>query len=333
MNIYGHFTPSIDELYESLTDEDMLNHYFGDFKKGMWYKSPFRDEINASFTISYYKDKWLWRDFGIDPRPKSGIEFVMRLYNVGLNDAIDIIYRDLILNTNNVELKVVNKKPTTQSASVPTACRLLPMQDSVLKYWLEYNVEKEDLKYYNIYSGEVWYNRSIYFKTTKYKPVSIYMFDIEKKIWKGYNPGVTKRFFSNNISNHIQNYKEVSNTSNSRNVKYIEDVLFITKSYKDCIILNLLGYHAIAPHAESMFLAPWEIDDFKTKFPYIYVFYDSDTTGVTKCTEFTTQNQLLYINIPKEYYPLKDPSDIVKIHGQEILQDIIYAKFKRDGIG
>lgn len=42
----------------------------------LWYKSPFRDETDASFHTSYLNGKWIWNDFG--DTGGTVIDFVMR---------------------------------------------------------------------------------------------------------------------------------------------------------------------------------------------------------------------------------------------------------------
>lgn len=59
-------------------------------KKGgneYWYKSPFRDEKDASFHTSFLGGKWIWKDFG--DRGGTVVDFVMQLK--GLNQVGDAL--------------------------------------------------------------------------------------------------------------------------------------------------------------------------------------------------------------------------------------------------
>jgi len=331
---YGNLTPSsIEELYKQVTDEEILYFYFGEFEADNWYPSPFREENKPSFTISYYNNKWVWRDFGISSKPKNGLSFVINKYKLSIDQARDKIYNDII-NGQGISHYVPKKPPKSEKKDI--ACKIWkPKFTSTLDYWSKLDVSRQELIDYSVYEGQVWLNKRVILESTKYKPIFIYMFDKYSKIWKGYNPNANPKkprdlkFFSNNISGHIQNFDKLGQFPN-------KDVLIITKSYKDCIVLNKLGYNAIAPHTESMFLAPWDIDLLKTMYKYIYVFYDNDTTGVTKCTMFTEQNDLYYLNVPlglsSNNKNCKDPSDVVEGFGYSLLEDIILEKFSRDNI-
>ena len=337
------YTPeSYEELQRYISDEEIFYHYFGAFENDHWYPSPFRKETKPSFTISYYNGRWVWRDFGLSNKPKHAINLVMKLYDLNLNQAVDRIYNDLV-NDQGERVRATKKAPVAKEKNV--SCKFWKLKDWEQEYWKDIGVNADACNHYNIKGGEIWNDNKRVMKGSEYQsyPCFIYVFDQPDRIWKAYSPKAKEKqlkFFSNNITNHVQNYNELDNTHNFWGVKYTTDVLFITSSYKDCIILNSLGYHAIAPHAESMFLAPWDIDYLKTTFEHLYVFYDNDSTGITKCTEFTNQYKLNYINIPSGVtlngVVCKDPDEIVRNfglkEGYDILKNIIHDKFERDGI-
>jgi hypothetical protein len=69
------------------------------------------------------------------------------------------------------------------------------------------------------------------------------------------------------------------------NMQYPLDLgkpLIITKSLKDCIVLNKLGYNAIAPQGESAFLTEKELFCYKYIFgeDNIYLLWDNDLPGI-----------------------------------------------------
>lgn len=52
----------------------------------LWYKSPFRNEADASFHTSFLGDKWIWKDFG-----DSGgtvLDFAMSYYGSDIKEAL-----------------------------------------------------------------------------------------------------------------------------------------------------------------------------------------------------------------------------------------------------
>lgn len=314
---------SEDELFEKVSEEEIYLHFFGDFVNDTFYYSPFRDEKDASFKIDYYNGRWVWRDFGEDHRPKDVINFIERKFNVGYYEAIRIIYDELVLGIKN-KIPIIDRV-STKSETKRKSCKFWEMNKAEMRYWEKRQFDKSVCDYYNIYGGSCFINDKLVLSGY------VYMFSKENKIYKGYDPNKKKlKFFSNNISNHIQNYSELSKTHNLWGKKYNTDILIVQKAYKEAIETNFIGYHSIAPHTESMFISPWEIDYLKTIFPKIYVFYDNDNTGITKCTEFTRNNHLGYINVPNKYKPLKDGDDIVVKHGYNLLEDIINTKILKD---
>ena len=319
------FYPSnVEELLDKVSEEEIYNHYFGDFINDVFYPSPFRYEEDPSFKINYYDGRWVWRDFGEDIRPSDAISFVMKKYNIKFNDAINLIYEELVLGVENkLPIFSQDKKVISRKKS----CRFWELDRAELKYWEKRSIGKEACNYYDIHGGTCFLDNKLVLSGY------IYMFSRERKIYKGYDPkSKLLKFFGSNISNHIQNYEELSNTHNFWGKKYNTDVLIIQKANKEAIETNYLGFHSIAPHTESMFIPPWEIDYLRTIFPHIYVFYDNDDTGIKKCTEFTKVNKLGYINVPNKYKPLKDGDDIVVNHGYNLLEDIIHEKLQRDGV-
>jgi len=325
----NYYTPTtLEELHLSISDEDILYHYFGNYQLGHWYKSPLREEeTDPSFTISYYNGIIRWRDFGRSPKPKNAIEFVKIKFNLELTPAIYKVYNELVTNKNNNKalknnpLKNIDKDNLPQASSNEVGIKVWkPKFKSTFEYWGDkYDFSKKELLFYKVLEGEVWNNKRLVFRSSDYTAVFIYMFSLKNKIWKGYRPNAKAnqlKFFSNNILNHTQNWKHLNYFPN-------KDILFITKSYKDCMILNKLGYNAIAPHGESSFLMPWEIDHVLNLFTHVIILYDNDSTGIKKSTEFAELYNLPYnMHIPLTI-SCKDSAEVVEYHSYKLLNDII----------
>ncbi len=54
------------------------------------------------------------------------------------------------------------------------------------------------------------------------------------------------------------------------------DTLIITKSMKDVMVLNEMGYQAVSPMAENVIPSEEIIQDLIDAYPKIYIFYDND---------------------------------------------------------
>lgn len=331
--MYGEFIPtSKEELYQYISDEQVYFHYFKEFELNKWYKSPFpfRKDTNPSFIITYYNKELLWRDFGISPNPSDCVSFVATLYSINYFEAIKLIYNTIINSIENTRFPTL-KRAYKEKVSIKPILKYSPLKPNEMSYWEAGELTPNEINFYKIYKGEVWYDDKRVLFSHGENTAFVYLFDIQKKIWKAYNPlhkSGNLKFFSNNINNHIQNYDNLGITGS--------DILFITKSYKDCIVLNKCGYDAIAPHCETIVLAPWDVDYLKTKYSHIYVFYDNDETGINKSIAFTEMHKLKYINVPtslnKPNKKIKDPWDVVTEYDYNLLHDIIIDKFIRDAL-
>jgi hypothetical protein len=308
------------ELHQYVSDEDILYYYVGDFDNNSWVKSPFRpDEKAPSFRITYYNDDWVWTDFGRDTRPKKAIDFVKEFYNLNYYEAINKVYQDIYLNKDHKQL--IKKVIKTENHSF---CKIRSiLTPGELEYWAPANITDKDLKYWKIYSGEIRNKGILWHRSTDKDPLFIYMWDKVKPIYKGYRPYAKEtkgKFYANNVVGHIQGLEYLPDSG---------DILIITKSYKDVIVWWKLGYSAIAPHAETLFLSPFDIYDLQQRFKKIYVNYDNDETGVSKCIKFTTEYGLNYFNLPKST-GCKDPFELVIKYGYDELNNLLKEKIKRD---
>jgi DNA primase len=315
---------NIEELYEQIDSYDIFRTFFGEFDETRKYLSPFREEKDPSFQISYYDGEWVYRDFGESNNPRNAVNFVMRDKDLNYREAIDLIYRTLKGKSKPPEKKEV-KKEIIKPSSVRFSKKLTQAE---LDYFAQGNITKETLLHFKTYScKELWYDGRMLSTTTVSKPLVVYLF--EPNVWKVYGPNhaQNKKFFSWNIANHLQGYDLLPKTGH---------ILFITKSYKDIMTLYEIGYPAIAPHSENGLIEPWLMTDLQQRFRYIYMFYDNDKTGIEKSTMMTELYHLYYINVPHDLNTLtketKDPFDVVKNYDQSMLKDILHDRFETDDL-
>jgi len=314
------------DLYNHVNSHDIFRFYFGEFTEGLKYKSPIRfpEESDPSFQITHWNGEYVYRDFALDNKPRDGIVFVMKSENLSYYEAISRIYFDL-KDTSSAQIEA--KEVGTPKDSFVKFCKKLAPWE--LEYWGKAHITADILEKFRVYScRELWFDNKLLTKTCKRNPLYVYYF--ENQIWKAYCPthfDQTKKFFSQNIDGHLQGYDLLPEK---------DEVLFITKSYKDVMVFHVLGYAAIAPHTESIILAPWEMDELKERFDHIYVVYDNDTTGITQSKEFTEFYDLLYWNVPHEFntanLKTKDPFDLVTNYSYEVMKLSLYEKFERDKV-
>jgi hypothetical protein len=315
------FEVTLNDVRNKISDEDIYSYYLENFEDNSWFSAPWRRDSTPSLRISYYKDKWVWCDFGEDSKPKDAISFVQRYHNVSFRDALQIIYNNIYKNK---EFTSISKKVIKNETF--SYCKIRKeLFDFELDYWKPAQFTAKDLEYHNVYSGLIRHNGRLWHESIIGDPLFIYMFDKIIPIYKGYRP-LTKdpklKFYGKNISNHIQGLDKLPETGK---------ILIITKSYKDVMVWNKLGYPAIAPHTENMFISPFDLYDLQMRFEFIYVNYDNDETGIKKSIEYTEKYNINYFNLPSSSN-CKDVFEFVTKNNYNNLNNLFLEKQKRDEI-
>ena len=83
------------------------------------------------------------------------------------------------------------------------------------------------------------------------------------------------------------------------------------------------GITACAPNSENLFISDAMLDELKSRFEYIVVFYDNDRPGLHNMAKIRRDHpELTYVSIPKQYGS-KDISDFYKDHGRKETLNLI----------
>ncbi len=312
---------NLDYIYKRLTQKQILEHFLDDtieFKK--FILSPLRKENNPSFSFKLTpKNDIIWTDWGTGETGDT-IKFIEKLYGCNHQKALEIIY-DKLLNEKN-ELYIIsdnslrssqvsdseNYRRTTRRSSIIIKDQLFTAADK--SYWNSYNISLQTLVKYDVYSVKyLWYEGNLIKTYSSNNPIYAYKFTYDgNTTYKIYMPfeAKSKKWLSNTTKRDIQGYSQLPEK---------DTLLIITKSLKDVMVLNELGYSAIAPQAESINVEEKFIDKLYNRFDNIIVFYDNDITGMYQAKKLKKQHNLPNIQIPKEIYNVKDISDFCKKYG------------------
>lgn len=90
------------------------------------------------------------------------------------------------------------------------------------------------------------------------------------------------------------------------------DLLIITKSLKDVMCLDDLGYNSICPQSESYNFTEKFMKELKDRFKKVIVFYDYDEAGLERASLVSNKFNISKINTGTSKY--KDISDYYKQH-------------------
>ena len=288
--------------------------------------SPLRHEKNPSFYV--YKGKrdgsYRWYDHGTG-EGGNVFSFLARFNNVDIN----IIKRKI--NINKPEINDVNyevKFKIIKAVNTSDHLSYFKQYFIDINYLNKYDVIFADLIYKKTDSGYYESNRSV-----PGKPIFAYLYNRiesncfcivnkickDEQFYKIYFPmAKTRRFESNLRGLWVDGFRQL---------EYKSDMLIITKSRKDVICLDVLGFESISFNCETVNVDIEFIDILRGKYKKLYVLYDNDNAGIKGAIKLSERHRLNMIIIPNEY-KTKDVSDTIKEYGvektKEIINDLIH---------
>lgn len=330
--MYAKIKASKNSIYNYINDYDIFRFYISNFKQiRKLFRSEIRADKNPTCCINKYKDKLLYVDFAdIESKGLDAFAYIQKKYSCTFYEALDMIVVDfnlpLLLNCSNN--KTTTKKPAKvynlNLDNIPEASRsvlkvkIKPFTLIDKSYWYDkYDITVKDLKKYNVYSLEYFIH---YGKVKSFsKHLYGYYFGIDEGIemWKVYYPHGDKfnKWATNCGDSIIQGYNELPDKG---------EILIITKSLKDIIVLSKLRIPAIAPQAENHLIPKEIINELKTRFKRIYILFDNDNPGIEAAKKYKETYELPIFFIPLEL-EVKDSAEVVEWYDYSLLKDIIHA--------
>lgn len=319
------FKPKITkELILSRFSEEQLMEYYLHLpvKKGL-FRSPLRRDRQP--TCSFYRNSsgtLIFKDFATGQH-LNVFGVVQEIFKCDYYESLKIIANDMGIvrdkslhknpgKINNNTIKISNKEMSKIQVEVQD------FTDLELKWWKRYGITFEILKKFKVYSCKhVFIDGTLCAKSQQHCPIFGYYGKKYQglELWRCYFPKRTSfRFINNWPSKKIQGYDQLP-----KNGK----LLVITKSMKDVMCLYSCGITACAPNSENLFIPDVVLEELKSRFKYIVVFYDNDRPGLHNMAKIRKDHpELTYVFIPKKYNS-KDISDFYKDHGRKETLNLI----------
>lgn len=300
---------TLESILSKVSEYDIYERYLGKFKIGMIYNSPFRKDKNPSFGI--YRGRQgnlMFKDHG-DGVSGNVIKFVQLI--TGINDYQQIlikIHNDMRL-TNNQIAKCIREAEEEQIQTVIGIVKQ-PYTLAGLRYWKQFGISSYTLKKFNVYSIKYYLCNGIVKAIYKDEnPMFAYQVYDKFKIYRPLGDKFTK--WRNNLTDHdIQGYAQLPESG---------DLLIITKSLKDVMVLYEMGIPAISPSSESTFIPQDVLDIVLKRFKQVIILFDRDVAGVRQSRSNSLKTGLYAMFIHKKY-KAKDISDAVQLHGLKEIQ-------------
>lgn len=300
---------TLDYILSKVSEYDIYAKYLGMFKVGYIYNSPFRKDENPSFGIFQSKKsgQLLFKDYGTGECGNI-VKFV-GLYTglTNYNDILHRIVKDLNI-TNTTRLKSTKKYQSTETV---IGIVRQPFTEIDKQYWSQFGITLDTLKKYDVNSIKYYLCNGIVKSIYKDKnPMYAYKVYNHFKIYKPLADKYTK--WRNNLTDFdIQGFEQLPDKG---------DLLIITKSLKDVMVLHEMGYNAISPASESTWLPDKALKAILRRFKRVLINFDRDVPGIKNMRKISLKTGLNGFLIHKKF-KAKDISDAVKLNGFETIKN------------
>jgi len=305
---------SIESILKKTTEFDLYSFYLGEnIQLGRAISSPFREDNNPSFV--FFKgttdNKLMWHDFATGD---SGdiILFVRSVFQLTYGKALEKISKDVIENKLSFTTQGISVEKDLKSVKTIISIKRKNFTSTDDEYWGQYGLDRNDLKHFEAYPiSHFWINNEPQpYTYTKEQPMYAYKMYNKFKIYRPLSPNRKKKWRTNTKIHDIQGWAQLPHQGN---------LLIITKSLKDVMVLYKLGYDAIAPGSESANLPVDLINQLKERYKEVIILFDYDDGGMNGASKLSIKHNIRKVFIPYEYkeiFDAKDVSDFYKEFGK-----------------
>lgn len=305
-----------------------MEHYLGvHVGKGL-FRSPLRQDTKP--TCAFYKSRngdLLMKDFGGHKFCGNFISVVMEKFSCNYHKALRIIANDFgIIKDPKIKVNPPKIEYSGEILEETKTCQIqIEAQDfseKQIRWWNGFGISKETLKKFRVYSCKnIFLNCNFFANSTDKIPMYGYYGGKKDGVeyWRIYMPTKkTYRFLSNWSKNMIQGAHMLPEEG---------ELVVITKSMKDVMLLYELGIPAVAPNSESTFLNKLQLAKLKKRFKHVVLFYDNDLAGLSAMNRIREEHDIKCIWLPRSV--AKDISDCYRSHGKEKTIELIEYGKKR----
>lgn len=316
---------TVESILNKVSVLDLWRYYIPGVQIGKSFKSPLRKDENPSVALFVSRSgDLLLKDFSTDVTYNIW-SFIMAKYQLTFIECL------LAIN-NDFNLRLVAKprfsKPTMEVLGIITKEEIQPKEASKITikkrdwnavdeyYWSKYGLSLEFLEQRHVKPLQnYWINDYLVYWYNQANPT--YSYEFGNGIRKLYSPMAKKFKFITNAQDHI--------LQGEKFLPEHADILIITKSYKDVLVLSNLGYASIAPQSESCSIAATKIAELQSRFTKIYLLYDNDQAGIKFSERLCNLYSLIPIFVPT---PIKDISDYIAKNGrmqtEQLIKNMLY---------
>lgn len=313
-----------ENILSRTTEYDIFSYYLGhSFIVNSKFNSPLRKDKDPSFGIFVSKitNSLLFKDQGIG---ESGncFKFVQLIESLSTyREALEKVNNDLNLGLLSRSKKGIDVKYNYKSSRTKIEIKTRYFTENDDKYWNQYNISRETLKQYRVKPiSYIWVNNTLLpWRYSKEYPMYAYQVYNKFKIYRPKNANKEK-WLTNCTLYDVQGYEQLPESG---------ELLIITKSLKDVMVLNELNYTSISANSENSIIPKKIMRDLKKRFKNIIIFFDNDNSGIKGAEKFCKTYNLKNIKISTDK-GVKDISDFIKKYGKKQTEEYLEKLLKND---
>ena len=311
-------------ILEKVSGFEIFEYYYPGIELNKPFRSDLRRDSHPSCSIQLWGGCYFYKDFATG-ETYTCFQYVMKKFGLNFLNALEKINYDLNLNLTTTptdvgrkakpgDIKFEEEKPTRKKKKITIVTKGFNNEDRA--FWQKYGIEIKDLIHFNVYPISAYYYCGTRYNTSDSLSYAYKIFN-SYKIYRPFKLSKNK-WRSNTSKRDIQGWQQLPDKG---------EVLVLTSSLKDIMVLYKMGYPAIALQSESEVPHEDMIKHLKKRFKQIVILYDNDFNaeenwGQIGAEKIAKEFGLKNLCIPSEYKS-KDPSDLVYNVGFESAQQII----------
>ena len=275
---------------------EIFQHYLDLQVDSKLIKSPFREDKNPTCSFYYSKLGRLYlHDFATEEHIDC-IQCVKLLFNINYSQAIDKIISDREKFSSELNVSLEKKELNIE---------FILADNTYYEYFKRYQIPINTLIKYDIYPLKSLYiNEVLVSKGSRTNPMFGLMFPSGNiKIYRPLSKDKSKKWGGNCNGKDVAGLKQLPKKG---------QLLLVTSSLKDVVMLNVLGYNAIAFNGEGYGIGDstsevvkQTLDNLSKRFTYIVFYLNNDEAGI----KFTNKLQSIH-NKKAIFNPIHKPKDI-----------------------
>ena len=330
----SYISISRDDL--SISDRDIIKRYLGIDKFPCKISSPLRDDDNKpSFSMMERDGFVFWKDFGTGDSG-SAVSLMMNLWNVSYKEALLKIKLDTECKIPRESLirRYKGKIHLLSNSSIKVKVR--EWKDWDIEFWNSFGISEKFCTFCNVYPiSHAFFtkedeNGKVFTVTVPMDKYAYAYFEWKdgKESIKLYQPySQTMKWLSKHDASVWDLWKQAFQWAQKKS----NDSVIITSSRKDAMCLwENLNIPSMSLQGEGYVPKPQVMKQVFDTFKHVYIWYDNDfkhkddNPGQQNAMKLKAlYPDLINICIPT-HLQSKDPSDLVKNHGIDVLKQVFF---------